>query len=60
MGYSAIMDTLRCLLIFLRVVMAMQAELSEDGGHSDDESDDDGDAAEQEKLLVGHPFAYTA
>ena len=30
----------------------VQAELSEDGGHSDDESDD-GDAAEQEKLLVG-------
>ena len=54
------MDTLRCLLIFLRVFMATQAELSEDGGHSDDESDDDGDAAEQEKLLVGHPFAYTA
>lgn len=39
--------------------MATQAELSEDGGHSDDESDDDGDAAEQEKLLVGHPFPYT-
>ena len=31
----------------------LQAELSEDGGHSDDHSDDDGDAAEQEKLLVG-------
>ena len=34
----------------------VQAELSEDGGHSDDESDD-GDAAEQEKLLVG-PYTY--
>ena len=30
----------------------VQAELSEDGGHSDDDSGDDGDAAEQEKLLV--------
>lgn len=29
----------------------MQAELSEDGDHSDDESDED-DAAEREKLLV--------